>query len=250
MLRFQTLGTIDIREDDGERLDALLGQPKRLALLAFLTSHQPRGPVRRQKLVSLLWPESSSTSGRAALSTTLSRLRASLGGEVLRGRGQETILLSAEHFRSDVAAFHAAFEAGRYREAVELYAGPFLEGFRPPDARPFEEWVARQRDRCHQQAYRAAMEAAGEARREGDLNGAEACLRRAREIDPLREEAVREVIDLRAEHGNTACPVRAYREFRDRLAEEVGLSPSEELRARVRALTTGTGGEEAARGTS
>lgn len=250
MLRLQTLGTIDLRREGGERVDELLEQPKRLALLAYLAPHQPRGPVRREKIVSVLWPDSSSTSARAALSTTLSRLRDTLGGEVLRGRGQETIVLSDRHFTSDVAAFREAFDAGRFPEAVELYGGPFLEGFRPPDARPFEDWMVLRREQYHERAYRAAMEAAGEARRAGDVIGAEAFLRRAREIDPLREEAVREVVDLRVEHGDTACPIKAYRDFRDRLDQEVGLSPSEELRSRIRALTPGGDGGEVERGAS
>lgn len=245
MLRFRTLGTIDLRTEDGERLDELLGQPKRLALLSFLAVHQARGPVRREKLVSLLWPDSSSSSARAALSTTLSRLRDTLGGDILRGRGRETIVLSDARFTSDVADLRAAFAASRHREAAGLYGGRFLEGFRPPGARPFEDWLARRREEYHDRAYRAAMEAAGEARRAGEVSAAEDLLRKAREIDPLREEAVREVIDLRAEHGDTACPIKAYRDFRDRLDQEVGLSPSEELKTRVRSLTPGAEGEDA-----
>lgn len=244
MIRFRTLGTIDLRTEDGERLNELLGQPKRLALLAFLAVRQPRGPVRREELISLLWPNSASSSARAALSTTLSRLRDTLGGGVLRGRGRETIGLSDSRFTSDVVALQTAFEADRHREAAELYGGRFLEGFRPPDTRPFEDWVDRRRERYHEQAYRAAMEAAGKARRAGDLSVAETFLRKAREIDPLREEAVREVIDLRAEHGDTACPIKAYRDYRDRLDEEVGLSPSEDLKARVQSLTPGVDVEE------
>lgn len=94
MLRFQTFGTIDLRREDGERLDELLDQPKRLALLAVLAAHQSAGPVRREKLISLLWPESAPSSARTALSTTLSRLRDTLGEEALRGRGEESIALS------------------------------------------------------------------------------------------------------------------------------------------------------------
>lgn len=242
MIRFQTFGTIDLRREDGERLDALLGQPKRLALLAVLAVRQPAGPVRREKLVSLLWPDSSPSSARAALSTTLSRLRNALGEGVLRGRGEESIGLSEDHVRSDVATFQTAYGEERYRAAVELYEGPFLEGFRPPEARPFEEWMARRRDEYGQQAYRAAMEAAGKARSEGDLGPAEACLRKACEIEPLREEPVQGLVTLLADRGDRATAVQLYRQFCSRLEEKVGLSPSDAFKGRVRALQSGSDG--------
>lgn len=236
MLRFQTFGTIDLREEGGERRDELLDQPKRLALLAVLATHQPAGPVRREKLISLLWPESAPSSARTALSTTLSRLRDTLGEEALRGRGEESIALAEEHVRSDVAAFQRACDEERHRETVELYAGPFLEGFRPPDARPFEEWVARRRDEYGQRGYRAAIEAAREARDTEQWGVAEASLRTALEIEPLREEAAQELMNLFVDRGDRASALQVYEDFRERLGVELGLSPSEGMSEAARQL--------------
>lgn len=241
MLRFRTLGTIDLREESGERLDELLDQPKRLALLAVLAAHQASGPVRREQLVSLLWPHSSPGSARQALSTTLSRLRKTLGPSALNGRGEETIGLSGEHVRSDVAEFQRALEEERFGDAVELYRGTFMEGFRPPDARAFEEWMARRRDEYAHRAYRAAVEAAADAREAEDPAAAEACLRKAREIEPLREEAARSLIQLFADRGDRASALRVYEELRDQLDEEVGLSPSQELVSLARRLRSNPG---------
>lgn len=243
MLNFQTLGTIDLRRDGGERLDGLLQQPKRLALLSYLAAHQLAGPVRREKLVSLLWPDSSPSSARQALSTTLSRLRKTIGAEALRGRGDEVIGLSGEYVRSDVAAFQKAVAEERHRDALELYGGPFLEGFRPPDSRPFEEWLARRRDRYDQRAFRAAMQAAEKAWREGEAAVAEASLRKAGEIEPLREEPTRELMELLADRGDRASALRVFQDFRRRLDDEVGIPPSAELVSLARRLRTDSGGE-------
>lgn len=128
-----------------------------------------------------------------------------------------------------MAAFQQACDEERYREAAELYEGAFLEGFRPPDARPFEEWVARRRDQYTQQAYRATVEAAGDAGDAEEWGVAEACLRKAREIEPMREEAARALMEVFAGRGDRASALRVYEELRNRLDEEVGLSPSEEL---------------------
>lgn len=243
MLRFQTLGSIDLRREDGERLDELLDQPKRLALLAYMAACQPSGPVRREQVISVLWPDSSPTSARQALSTTLTRLRNTIGDDLLRGRGEETIALSAEDFRSDVTEFQRALEEGRFRAAVGLYGGPFLEGFRPPDARSFEEWVLRRRDEYARRAYRAAMSAAEEAREAEEWRAAETCLRKAREIEPLREEATRELLELLARRGDRASALEVYDRFRGRLDEEAGLSPSEGLVSLARRLQSGADGD-------
>lgn len=248
MLEFRTFGTIDLRSSDGERLEGILDRPKRLALLAVLAAHQRSGPVRREKLLSLLWPESSPSNARTALSTTLSRLRQDLGEGVLRGRGTQAVGLAGDRFRSDVAAFESALEEDRHREAAELYEGPFLEGFRARDARAFEAWVDRRREDYRQRAYRAAMEAAAVARDDGDAAAAEACLRRAREIEPLREEAVRELVELLAREGDPAPALRVLRAFRDRLDAELGLAPSDELERLADEVRAGRGEGDGATG--
>lgn len=233
MLEFRTFGTVDLREEKEGRLHALLQQTKPLALLSYLAARVPVGPVRREQLVSLLWPESAPTRARAALSTTLSRLRGELGGEVLTGHGREAIALSGEHFRSDVADFDRAVDEDRYREAIDLYRGPFLEGFRPPSARPFEKWMDQIRDRCRQRAYAAAMRSAACAREAGRRVAAEQYLERALQIEPLREDAIRQLIVLLAEQTNVARALQLYDSFRARHEEALGFGPSDELLALV-----------------
>lgn len=242
MLRFRTFGTIDLRRSGGERLSALLDQPKRLALLAFLAAHQHQGPVRREKVISVLWPDGSPASARSALSTTLSRLRDSLGDEVVRGRGGESIGLSSQHFRSDAAELEAALAEEQFDAAVDLYRGSFLEGFRPPGSRPFEAWLERQRSRYRERAYHAALEAAESRVAAGDGRKAEVFLRRAREIEPLREEAAGRLMELLAARDASASLLRVYQGFSDRLEEELGLDPPERLTALAQETRTGSGG--------
>lgn len=240
MLRFRTFGTIDLRRSGGERLSALLDQPKRLALLAFLAAHQHEGPVRREKVISVLWPDSSPASARSALSTTLSRLRDTLGEEVVRGRGEESIGLSTQRFRSDVVEFEAALTEERVEAAVELYRGPFLDGFRPRGSRSFEAWLDRHRTRYRERAYRAALEGAASRGAADDPGQAEALLRRAWEIEPLREEAVGRLMELLVTRGAPASALRVYQKFSDRLKDELGLEPPERLAALAQEARTGS----------
>src|SRR3954467_9079489 len=91
MIRLRTLGSLDLRGPDGQELRGLLAQPKRAALLAYLTLASPRGPHRRDKLVALFWPELDDDHARNALSQAVRFLRRSLGGSVLASRNGDEL---------------------------------------------------------------------------------------------------------------------------------------------------------------
>ncbi|MGD8322164.1 MAG: hypothetical protein PVJ02_17065, partial [Gemmatimonadota bacterium] len=75
MLSLRAFGTLDARDDAGEPLEALLAQPKRAGLLAYLALSQPGDFQRRDTLLALFWPELDQAHGRAALSQALTFLR-------------------------------------------------------------------------------------------------------------------------------------------------------------------------------
>lgn len=229
VLRFRTFGTIDLRRVGGERIDSLLQKPKMLALFTYLAERHSTGPVRREELLSLLWPDSGPSSARHALSSMLTRLRNTLGQEVLLGRGEEAIALSPEQVRVDVVAFRTHIERGRPGEALDLYRGPFLHGFRLPDAREYLHWVEERRSTYRRRAQKAGLEAADGARREGDMEAAERCLRRAADITEYDEEVTRRLVRVLVERGKKAAAVQVYRDTRRHLERELGLSPSEAL---------------------
>src|SRR5437764_6836303 len=69
MIELRMLGEIRLRTDspDGVEVAALLGQPKRLALLAYLASPAPGTWHRRDMLLALFWPELDAAHARTAL---------------------------------------------------------------------------------------------------------------------------------------------------------------------------------------
>ena len=58
MMLLQTLGSIRLTRTDGSELDEVLRQPKRLALLAYLSSPRPGVWHRRDVLLAAFWPGS------------------------------------------------------------------------------------------------------------------------------------------------------------------------------------------------
>lgn len=251
MLELHTFGGLALRTGDGERIEALAGRTKCLALLAYLAVEPPDGRVPRVEVASLLWSGRTDDRARNSLRVALSQIRQATDSPLLAGNGASDLGLVRDRMWADVVAFREAVEAGEEARALELYGGDFLAGVRVQGARPFRRWADRKRGHLRQQAYEAAVSVGTSARQAGDLASAEDAFRRALDLGPLREEAARELIETLAERGRSADAVQLYEAFRQRREAELEMAPSEELRKRVKelkqappAVSAGVGGRE------
>ena len=156
MFEFRTLGSIDLRRPDGHEVSALLAQPKRIALLAYLAVATPRGFHRRDKLLPLFWPEADQDHARTSLRKAVHGLRQALGDGTVLSRGDEEIGLDFSALRCDVAAFDQALNAGAAEEALTLYRGDLLSALHLPNCPEFERWVESERDRLLRRATEGA----------------------------------------------------------------------------------------------
>ena len=108
MIRFRTLGGVDLRDAEGRELRSVLAQPKRLALLAYLAIATPPGYHRRDTVLALFWPELDQERARGALRQAVHFLRRTLGAHMVQGHGGEDIGLASDMFWCDVRAFDDA----------------------------------------------------------------------------------------------------------------------------------------------
>src|SRR4051794_13222124 len=127
MIHLRTLGALDLRSSEGQELRAVLAQPKRAALMAYLALASPRGPHRRDTLLALFWPEQDAEHARNALSQAVHFLRRSLGSDALVGSEGDGLRLEGKDFWCDAFAFEEALDACRLDEALNLYRGDLLE---------------------------------------------------------------------------------------------------------------------------
>jgi Tol biopolymer transport system component/DNA-binding SARP family transcriptional activator len=231
MLRFQTLGSLDLRAGDGAELTAVLAQPKRLALLAYLAVTRPSEYRRRDTLLACFWPESDEAHARASLSSSLRFLRQHLGSDVIVGRGAEEIRLDSGRFWTDAVAFQQTLDAGSLEDALGLYRGDLLEGFHISDAPTFEDWLERERVHLRGYAVRAATELANRASSTGEHGAAVVWARRAASLAPGDEGAVRVLIERLAASGDHSTAMHVYEEFKRRLAMEFEVVPSRDTQA-------------------
>src|SRR2546426_1422872 len=236
MVELRLLGTVNLTTADGCEARSLIGQPRRLALLAYLAAATPRGTQRRDRLLTLFWPELDQGRARAALRQALHVLREELGPRVLVSRGDEEVGLDFDVVRCDVAEFDCAVAAGRMTEALDLYRGELLEGFFISGAPEFERWQDQERSRLAEAACRSARTLMEESEARGDLTAAGIWARRALKLAPHDEAQLRRLLTLLDQLGDRAGALRAYDGFARRLAAEFEAQPAAETEALLAAI--------------
>ncbi len=240
MLQLRALGGIELRTSDGQELRAVLAQPKRLALLVYLALAQPRGPQRRDRLISIFWPEHDAERARNALSQAIFFLRRILGADVILNRNGDEIELDRAAIWCDVMAFEEAVRDARYADAVELYRGELLAGLHVNGSRELELWIDAERRR-HVEEFARALEALAEEReRAGDYRGAVLWWRRLASLDPLSGRIAVHLMRALAADGDRAAAIQYARIYETLIADELESQPDPEVTALAQELQTGT----------
>jgi DNA-binding SARP family transcriptional activator/TolB-like protein len=234
VVEFRMLGALSLLGTDGHDLRAVLAQPKRVALLAYLAV-TPRFH-RRDSLVALFWPDLDQVHARAALRQALHGLRRAVGEDEFADRGDDEIGLDAARLHSDVVAFQRAVDADRLAEALDIYRGDLLEGFFIRGAPEFERWLEDERARLKNVALSAASTLAEHSEALGNLEESAQWARRAVRIAPLDEKAQRRLMRTLDRLGNRAAALEVYEDFARRLIAELETDPAPETRAMADAI--------------
>lgn len=235
MIEFRVFGGVDLRGPDGEELAAVLRQPKRLALLAYLAVTAHRGFQSRDTLLGLFWPDLDEKRARNALSQALHGLRDALGKDAIVTRGTE-VGIDTSRVRCDALVFVETVEADRLAEALEVYRGELLPGFHLEGANEFERWLQLERRRLRQRASATAIALSDREQAQGDDTSAVRWARKALQISPDNEGALRQVVGVLDRSGDRGAAIRAYEQFASHLKAEYDLEPSPETQAFVQAI--------------
>ncbi len=232
VLRLRLLGDFSVVDASGKALS--LPTRKTAALLAYLAVNADR-PQPRERLMALLWSDRDDRHARQSLNHALLSIRklAGNGGPPILDSNGEQVTLRGDAVEIDVARFRDAL-AGRPMAAVDLYAGPFLDGLTVPDP-AFDEWLAVTRAECHTQLC-DALEQAIDAAAEDDPGGAIELTRRLIRLDPVRESGHQHLMRLLYERGDRASALRQYRDCADILEKELAVEPGAATRALFEAI--------------
>ena len=236
---FRLLGPVEVVRN-GHPLR--LGGRRQRSLLALLLL-EPGRPVSTDRLIDELWPEVPPPGAEGALRVYVSRLRTSLGVDQLSAR-PPGYALEVEDDRLDVRRFErllaeghralargaAGLAAERLGAALALWRGAALAdvgdgGVLAQEARRLEEL----RLVCVEERIEAELSLGRHVAVVPELE-------RLVAEEPLRERLWRQLVMALYRSEREAEALAAYQRARTFLAEELGLQPSEELRALERAV--------------
>ncbi len=213
---------------------------KSLALLVYLAL-EPDRPHRREALAGLFWPEQPEAAARGSLRQALYLLQQALGEEFFLITARTVQLNPASRFLVDVATFRALVEAcrrhphrametcsacvERLEAAAALYRGDLLADFLLKDSIAFEEWALLQREQLQRQALQVLHTLAGYYARRGDYARMEEAARRQVALDPLDEQAHRQLLQALAWSGHPNAAVAHYHSLVALLQKELDVPP-------------------------
>lgn len=207
---------------------AVLAQPKRMALLARLAAAAVHGPIERDMLHGVFWPETRQSNARRALNQAVHFLRSQLGADVILSCG--TLLrLNEAVISCDILDVNRFLRSGRYAEALNLYVGDLLEGFHASGMPGLDEWLARARRRWREEAAAAAWKLAEGALTVGEEDQGLHWARRAYDLRVGPDEtALRRMLLTYDRVGNRAALMRTYDDFARDLEYSFCARPSPE----------------------
>ena len=177
------------------------------SLLGWLALHPGMHP--RSEVAGRFWPDVLDSSARKSLRTELVAVRHALGsaGEGVLVATRDTVGLVGDAVFVDAREFERLVREGRLEEAVDLCDGELLPGL---DA----EWVYEARESHRHRLGDVLERLAADAEAAGALHDAIRISRRRVELDPLREEAHRELIRRLIAAGEAAAARRGVRRSR------------------------------------
>jgi DNA-binding SARP family transcriptional activator/Flp pilus assembly protein TadD len=233
MLQLHTLGHLGLAKADGA-VAPIETQRKALVLLAILAASGSRG-MSRDKLMSLLWPESDSGHASGALRQLLHTLRKQLGAPDLV-HGAIELRLNPDCIKSDIGQFRELIARGDIGEAVDLYNGPFLDGISLPGVLELERWIDEERAGAERE-YAAALERLAEdAEQRGDIAESASLLRTLQALDPCDGRTALRLITILEKGGDKASALQHALAHEQAIKEQLGISPNSTIVAAVRRL--------------
>jgi DNA-binding SARP family transcriptional activator len=243
MIELRTLGALQLRGPPRRDYDAVLAQPKRLALLVYLAVAHRGGLARRDTLVGLFWPALDDDHARSALRQSLTFLRRTLGDDVLARRGAEDIGVCAAALETDAVLFDRAYDAGDFTAALQLYRGDLLEGLFASDIAPeLERWIEDERARLRHRAVDAAWKLVTRCEAAGNQELALEHARHAVALSPQDERGLRRLMTLLDRADDYDEAVHAYDTFARRLADDLDVNPALETTALMTRVRSHIGG--------
>ncbi len=222
-----------------------------LGLFCYLLENS-RQPISREKLMSLFWAESPESQARYNLRYALWNIR-----KLYRGKGEDFDLLhttrttcqlnpeldvfvDSQEFLRLTGIEESSHRPRSLKRALDLYKGPFLEGFALKNLPEWEEWLYHRRETLHEAFVAAAMELGNHHLHHDDPQGAAVIFKRAlflvNDLEPAHEGLIRAYAD----QGRAAAALRQFGKYESIMEREYGAPPNQAIAEIAQALQENT----------
>ncbi len=251
-IEVRLLGPVRVRRRDGAFVETSAWRTAKSLELVELLAREPGCSLAAELIQQHLWPGVAGRKAQASLRTATYHARAVLGETSLVRDGNALVLVDAW---SDVAAYlglvdgaHGLASAGRHRDAVEAVRRAELLHTGELDPGLTTDWAVAAREELRARRL-ASLECAADSA--GVLGWTEAAIdfaRRARQVDPFSERAVRVLMAAYASSGEMHRALTVFEELRHDLADQLGVDPAPATRALHMDLLRTTGPGDLAEG--
>jgi DNA-binding SARP family transcriptional activator len=227
-LKFYLLGPPQVTWND-----TVLDIPRRQVrvLLYYLASYP--NAVPQERLHYLLWNDKPEAVCRRNMSHLLTHARSSLPDKNALVVNDSLVMLDPQSIWCDVEEFkkliHSSSKDGRldnFKQAVEYYRGPFLDGLQLPDEPEFESLIELERFNLERNYLNLLYKLVMTEKRGGNYESAIEYAYQYLARDNLAEEVHRQLIMLHGLTGNRERALNQYKICKDVLHSELQAEPS------------------------
>lgn len=219
---------------DGDDITSKFGG-KTLALLSLLLVNNT-GYVTKEKLISYLWPESTEDAGKYNLRYNLWLIRKLLPHDAHNNEIINTIPNGYEineqyDFSCDVVNIlkdsdYEAHPTEHLENLRKLFNGEFMEGFFFKNCDEYNEFIIRLRRRLEDRKTSLYFQLFKRYKESNHFEKCKLLLDELSQSEPFDEQIAWEYLDIYSSLGQKSAALIYYSEFRNRLAVNLGISPS------------------------
>lgn len=230
-------GGADITEKLGSKTEALA------ALLL-----QQKKPIRRERIIDYLWPDSSEEAAKYNLRYNLWQLKKNIG---LDEAGEQFLIIDKDtcginyryNFRCDLLTVtefdpEKEHDINRLEELREIHAGEFFEGYYFNGCDDFNELILLERNNLENRRVRVLKRLAALYEEAGSYSVCLEILTEILSLEPYDETTALKTMSVCAASGDRVGAIRYYKNFCSKLTGNLGIQPSEELRKKYSEIKT------------
>ena len=239
-LRITCFGAPTITSDN-KVVGALTGKALALFIYLAVTGRS----YARDLLAHLLWSERNNQQARNNLRYILPELRKMVGdyliisAQTISFNTQARYWLDAEILRTTLTAQNDYFNPQEVQQTLNLYQGPFLDGFTVRTAPVFDEWMIQQRAEYHLLVVQSCYRLAEYYWKQAAVSAGLTTTQRLLQIEPHHEAGFRLQMRLLTQGGQAHIALEQYQQLEQLLQEKFQLLPETETRLLYEQIRTG-----------